>query len=106
MSVNVFQWGPFLTFAIANSFTPGPNVIMLASSGGAWGLRRTLPHLLGVCFGLPIMLLLVQFGSDRIFKNFPWTLTLLTVLSLTYVSWLAIRIFKMGFAEEIKLKSQ
>lgn len=105
MLSEAFRWSSFLAFALTNSFTPGPNVIMLASSGGAWGLKRTLPHLFGVSFGLPIMLLLVQFGSAEVFKNFPWAFTILRVLSLAYVFWLAIRIFKMGFVGELKFRS-
>jgi threonine/homoserine/homoserine lactone efflux protein len=29
------------------SFTPGPNNIMVLSSGLAYGFRRTLPHIAG-----------------------------------------------------------
>jgi threonine/homoserine/homoserine lactone efflux protein len=101
-----FFWAPFLTFAVINSFTPGPNVIMLASSGGVFGIRKTLPHLFGVCCGLPLMLLLVVFGSSEVFKKFPWMLTLLTIVSLAYVALLALRIYRMGFKERLSFNSQ
>ena len=35
-------------FAFVTSITPGPNNLMLMASGANFGLRRTLPHLLGV----------------------------------------------------------
>ncbi len=101
-----YQWFPFFTFVIVNAFTPGPNVIMLASSGSTFGFRRTLGHLLGVCFGVPLMFLVVVLGSGQIFDAFPWSLNALTVLSLLYVTWLAWRIAQMGFSKEMKLKSR
>lgn len=46
-----------LTLALIAAWTPGPNNLMLASSGANFGLRRTLPHICGVAFGFPIMIL-------------------------------------------------
>lgn len=101
-----FQWMPFLIFAIVSCITPGPNVIMLASSGGAFGTRKTMPHLLGICFGLPVMLLIVMFGAEEVFKNHPWAFSLLTAVSLAYVTWLSWRIFRMGFAKKLVLSAR
>ena len=87
----------FLAFATVNSVTPGPNVILLAGSGGLFGFRRTVPHLLGICFGFPVMVLLVQLGLDGVLRRLPWLLTALTAGSLAYVLWLAARLVKSGF---------
>ena len=46
-------------FAFVTSVTPGPNNMMLMASGANFGLRRTLPHLLGVAAGFVFMLVLV-----------------------------------------------
>lgn len=35
-------------YALVSSITPGPNNLMLLASGVNFGLRRTLPHMLGV----------------------------------------------------------
>ena len=40
----------FLVFISVMFFTPGPNNIMLLSSGLTYGFRRTLPHMAGVDF--------------------------------------------------------
>ena len=45
----------FIVFAIVMFFTPGPNNIMLLTSGLNFGFRRTLPHLAGVVFGFAFM---------------------------------------------------
>jgi threonine/homoserine/homoserine lactone efflux protein len=97
MMSQAFPWGAFFVFAFTNSFTPGPNVIMFASSGSAFGFKRTLPHVLGVSFGFPVMLLLVQLGLGQVFESQPWLFTLLTAASLGYITWLALKILQMGF---------
>jgi threonine/homoserine/homoserine lactone efflux protein len=55
--------------AIATLFTPGPNNAMLAASGAAFGFRRSLPHLTGVAFGFPAMLLVVGLVLGGLFQT-------------------------------------
>lgn len=55
-------------FAFAGTWTPGPNNIMLASSGARFGFRRTIPHALGVALGFPAMAFLVALGFGELFK--------------------------------------
>ena len=38
----------FVMFALVMFFTPGPNNIMLLSSGLTYGFRRTVPHIAGI----------------------------------------------------------
>ena len=57
-----------LALAVATLFTPGPNNAMLAASGANFGFRRTLPHLLGVALGFPLMLLIVGLALGGIFQ--------------------------------------
>jgi threonine/homoserine/homoserine lactone efflux protein len=99
MPASAFPWTAFTLFLMISSLTPGPNIILLTSSGGTWGLRRTMPHLLGVAVGFPVMLLLVQYGADGLFRAVPWSFTALTLLTLLYALWFAARVFKMGYAE-------
>ncbi len=49
----------FALFAFVTSITPGPNNSMLMASGVRFGIRRTLPHLLGINIGFGFMFLLV-----------------------------------------------
>ncbi len=61
---------PALTaLAIATLFTPGPNNAMLAASGANFGFRRTIPHLLGVAAGFPLMLLIVGLVLGGLFQT-------------------------------------
>ncbi len=40
-----------VVFAVVMFFTPGPNNIMLLSSGLTYGFRRTVPHIAGITVG-------------------------------------------------------
>lgn len=51
-----------LLFCISSMVTPGPNNIMIMSSGLNFGIKPSLPHYLGICFGLPAMVLAVGLG--------------------------------------------
>ncbi len=53
---------PLIAFTASSAMTPGPNNIMLMTSGVNFGFRRTLPHMLGVMFGFPVMVLVVGLG--------------------------------------------
>ena len=49
-------------FAFVTSVTPGPNNLMLMSSGVNFGFRRSIPHMLGIGAGFISLLLGVGFG--------------------------------------------
>ena len=81
-----------LAFAVAMAGTPGPNNAMLASSGSLWGFRRTLPHMLGVAIGFPIMLLAVAAGAGGLLLHHPVAMTVLRWIGVAYLLYLAWRI--------------
>lgn len=83
---------PLATFAFVTSITPGPNNIMLMASGANFGFRRTIPHMLGVALGFVFMAFLMGIGLAELFDEFPWLHTVLTVVSITYLLWLAWKI--------------
>ncbi len=77
-------------FALASLYTPGPNNIMLASSGARFGIRRTLPHALGVAFGFPLMLFPMALGLGALFEYSPLfreALRLLGALVMLWIGW-------------------
>lgn len=79
-------------FALVSSITPGPNNMMLMASGANFGLRRTIPHALGVGVGFTLMIVLVGVGLMGLFDLFPILGTLLKVVSVAYLLWLAWKI--------------
>ncbi len=79
-------------FVFGTVFTPGPNNLMLMASGANFGFHRTIPHLLGVAFGFPLMILPVGLGVMHLFDAFPVLTPVMTVLSVAYMLWLAWKI--------------
>ncbi|MCA0997002.1 LysE family translocator [Alloyangia pacifica] len=80
------------TFALVTVISPGPNNLMLLTSGANFGLARSLPHMLGVALGFPVMVLLVGLGVMRLFEAYPLVRDALTVVSVLYMGWLAWKI--------------
>ena len=79
-------------FALATLFSPGPNNLMLMASGANFGLRRTVPHLLGVATGFPMMAAAVGLGLGALFQSWPPAETILKVLAAAILLWLAWKI--------------
>lgn len=79
-------------FSLVTSVTPGPNNMMLMASGANFGLRRTMPHLLGVSLGFGAMVAVLGMGLDRIVTGNAVLAGALTWASLAYVLWLAWKI--------------
>jgi|TARA_B110000091_G_scaffold154820_1_gene164873 threonine/homoserine/homoserine lactone efflux protein len=80
------------TFALVSSITPGPNNVMLMSSGATFGFKRTIPAMLGVGVGFVFMLLMVGIGLIELFDSYPITYQILKVFSITYLFYLAFKI--------------
>jgi len=85
-----------MAFAFVTSVTPGPNNLMLLASGVNFGFRRTVPHMLGINVGFPVMIALVGLGLGRIFEIYPMIYTVLRVCGGAYMLWLAYRIAMSG----------
>jgi threonine/homoserine/homoserine lactone efflux protein len=79
-------------FAFVAAITPGPNNLMLMTSGVKYGFARTLPHLAGVILGFALMIAVVGLGLDFIFDRFPQVLPIMRVAGSLYMVWLALRI--------------
>jgi threonine/homoserine/homoserine lactone efflux protein len=86
----------FVIFAFVMSFTPGPNNIMLLSSGVTHGFRRTMPHIMGVSFGFAFMVGAVGLGLATVFIAYPVLQTILKYLGAAYLIYLAVVIAMSG----------
>lgn len=79
-------------FAFVSSITPGPNNLMLMASGTNFGLRRTVPHLLGVGIGFIGMIFLIGVALVQVFDAYPLALSVLKYACLIYLGYLAWKI--------------
>ena len=79
-------------FAFVASITPGPNNAMLLASGLNFGVRRTVPHMLGISVGFSIMIVIVGLGLGAVLEAAPRLQLALKVASIAYLFWLAWKI--------------
>ncbi|PWK60531.1 LysE family translocator [Roseicyclus mahoneyensis] len=81
-----------IVFAFASSITPGPNNIMLLASGANFGLRRTVPHMLGISVGHAVMVALIGLGLLQVFEALPGLRSALMAVCAGYLLYLAWKI--------------
>jgi threonine/homoserine/homoserine lactone efflux protein len=89
---------PLIGFAFVMSITPGPNNLMLMASGANFGVRLTIPHMAGVSVGFVILCAAVGLGLVQVFDLYPVSQTVLKVVSVVYLVWLA---WKFGSARPL-----
>ncbi|MEC5398431.1 LysE family translocator [Uliginosibacterium sp. H1] len=82
----------FVLFVFATSATPGPNNVMLLASGVNFGVRATLPHLLGISSGVAMMLVAVALGLSQVFADAPHAHGILRWVGAAYLLYLALRL--------------
>ncbi|GAA5525611.1 cysteine/O-acetylserine efflux protein [Microbulbifer aestuariivivens] len=82
---------PLLLFVFSTSITPGPNNMMIMTSGLNHGILRSLPHFLGICLGFPAMIMAIGLGLGALFQQYPllhqgvrWA----GIAYLLYLAWL------------------
>lgn len=78
-------------FGLSTGITPGPNNIMLMTSGMNFGIKKSIPHVLGICVGFPVMIILIGLGFSIVFETFPILHEVIKILGLgylLYLSWL------------------
>ncbi|MEC4728198.1 LysE family translocator [Shewanella sp. D64] len=79
-------------FCATMTMTPGPNNILLTQSGANYGVKRTLPHLLGIRAGQTSLHIAILLGLGSLFESWPMLHQVLKVASIGYLIYLAYRI--------------
>ena len=86
----------FVLFAFVSSITPGPNNTMLLASGVNFGVRRSIPHAMGISVGFMVMVLAVGLGLGEVFKAWPVLYSVLRYTGAAYLLYLAWKIATSG----------
>ena len=86
----------FVVFGAVMAFTPGPNNIMVLSSGLTYGFRPTIPHIVGITVGYAFMVGAVGLGLGTIFIAYPVLQTILKYAGVAYLIYLAVHIAMSG----------
>lgn len=80
---------PFLIFAFVASITPGPTNILVLGHGARFGLRATLPLVLGASLAAALIVLLVGLGLGEALQRYPRVQQAMSLLGALWLSWLA-----------------
>ncbi len=78
-----------IAFTFSAGMTPGPNNIMLMTSGVNYGFRRTIPHMAGVALGFPLMVAVLGIGFGATIVTLPWFHDLVSLIGIPYILWLS-----------------
>ena len=55
-------------FWFVTAYTPGPNNVVASYSGFNFGIKKTIPHILGVTLGFTSLVLFLSIGLINVFK--------------------------------------
>jgi len=91
---------PFVLFALVATLTPGPTNILMLSHGARFGLRATLPLVLGACLAAALIVLAVGLGLGEVLLRYPQIQRALSLLGALWLSWLAGTVWR-GAAEPL-----
>ena len=89
-----------LLFGIVASLSPGPNNIMTSYTAFNFGVKKTIPTMLGVIIGWTILVIFLQVGSVIVFQKLEILQKIIRVLGSIYLLFIA---YKISFSS-IKLK--
>ena len=77
-------------------FTPGPNNAVASYSAFNFGIRKTLPIILGVGFGYTTLVILLIFFLISVFQKYPYLQEIIRILGSIFLIYLA---YKISFSK-------
>ncbi|WP_426208696.1 LysE family translocator [Massilia sp. TWP1-3-3] len=80
---------PLMSYCLVMSATPGPNNVMLATTGANFGGRAALPAILGIQAGVFVQTILVCMGLGSVFLAYPLAQHMLRIAGSLYLVFLA-----------------
>ncbi len=89
---------PLAAFTFVMAITPGPNNLMLLTSGARFGLRRTTAHLVGITLGFTGVMLIAYAGVGTVIAAYPALTDLLTIACVLYLLWLGYQLLRESWS--------
>src|SRR5471032_2956721 len=80
---------PLMSYCLVMSATPGPNNVMLATTGANFGGRGALPAIMGIQAGLFVQTMLMCVGLGSVFVAYPVAQQALRIAGSLYLVFLA-----------------
>ena len=82
----------FILAGLALAGSPGPNTLSLAAAGAAFGIRRSMAYMAGLCIGMVAVMAIVASGVAALLLAIPGATPVVVVLAAVYFIYLAWRI--------------
>ena len=79
-------------FWFVTAYTPGPNNVIASYSGFNFGIKKTIPHILGVTLGFTSLVVFLSIGLVNVFKLFPIIQIVIKYLGTLFLIYLAYKI--------------
>ena len=89
-------------FWFVTAYTPGPNNVVASYSGFNFGIKKTIPHILGVTFGFTSLVIFLSIGLINVFKLFPIIQIVIKYLGTLFLIYLAYKIAFSTMSNEIQ----
>jgi len=88
-----------LAFVLVSTITPGPNNFLLATSGIKFGVRASIPHLVGIQCGVQLLVVLCGLGLGQLLALFPQAVLGLKIFGTCYLTYLAWKVIGLNLGD-------
>ena len=85
--------------SLSLGFTPGPNNAVASYSGFNFGIKKTIPLIMGVWLGYTVLVILINFVLISTFIKYPLIQEVIRILGTLFLIYLA---YKISFSEPSK----
>ena len=85
--------------SLSLSFTPGPNNAVASYSGFNFGIKKTIPLIMGVWLGYTVLVILINFVLISTFIKYPLIQEVIRILGTLFLIYLA---YKISFSKPTK----
>ncbi|WP_027328541.1 LysE family translocator [Marinimicrobium agarilyticum] len=84
------------SFVLVMVGSPGPNNLMLMASGVNFGVRRSIPHMVGIILGCQVLLLAMAIGLGELLVTYPQAALVLKAVSVLFLIYVALLLWQAG----------
>lgn len=85
---------PFLLFAFVASITPGPTNILILTSSQRFGIKATLPAVLGACVAASLIVFVSGVGAGELLGDYPRVRDAMSWAGALWLSWMSWQLFR------------
>ncbi|WP_196210144.1 LysE family translocator [Citrobacter sp. Res13-Sevr-PEB04-36] len=84
---------PYLLFAFVASITPGPTNILVLTNSQHYGVKNTIPAILGGCLAASAIVLISGAGAGEVLRQYPLIRQIMSWAGMLWLSWMSWQLF-------------